>query len=371
MDSEARKVRVIVVDDSAVMRKLIPGLLERDKDIEVVATAIDGDFALSKIEQLKPDVVTLDIDMPRMDGMKTLGQIVSRYAIPVVMLSSLTSRGAALTMQALEMGAVDFICKPKSASQIANMADELISKVKSAASSKVISYKGLAAQKAVRQVGGRAGGGYCIPLYRSDSTALLVIGASSGGPHALRYVLPKIPQDFGAPILIVQHMPESFTSMLAKWLNDICEIDVREAIDGDVTAPGTALIAPGTAHLKIKRKSNGAGEVVLEKGRPVNGHIPSVDVLFKSVAREYGSGAMAVIMTGMGSDGAEGIGEIKKAGGHTLAQDRESSAIFGMPKVAIERGYIDKILSLTEIPDYLVSAAGRNVERPNLEGVGK
>jgi len=371
MDSECRKVRVIVVDDSAVMRKLIPGLLERDKNIEVVATAIDGDFALSKIEQLKPDVVTLDVDMPRMDGMTTLGQIVSRYAIPVVMLSSLTSRGAALTMQALEMGAVDFICKPKAAAQIANMADELISKVKSAASTKVMSYKGLAAQKAARPASGRTPESPAVPFYRSDSAALLVIGASSGGPHALRYLLPKIPQDFGAPILIVQHMPESFTSMLAKWLNEICALEVREAKEGDVAVPGTALIAPGTAHLKVKRRSNGAGEVMLEKGRPVNGHIPSVDVLFRSVAREYGAGVMAVIMTGMGSDGAEGIGEIKKAGGHTLAQDKESSAIFGMPKVAIERGYIDKILSLTEIPDYLVSAAGRNVDRPNLEGVGK
>ena len=366
MPSEERKIRVIVVDDSAVMRKLIPGLLERDKDIEVVATAIDGDFALSKIEQLKPDVVTLDVDMPRMDGITTLGQIVSKYSIPVVMLSSLTSRGAAMTMQALEMGAVDFICKPKAAAQIANMAEELIVKVRSAASSKVMTYNGLASQRVASPTLSRSGEALPVPVYRTDCAGLLVIGASSGGPHALRYLLPKIPSDFGIPILIVQHMPESFTSMLAKWLNEMCEIDVSEAREGDCAVPGRALIAPGTAHLKIKRKASGAGEVVLERGRPVNGHIPSVDVLFKSVAAEYGPGAMAVIMTGMGSDGAEGMGEIKKAGGHTLAQDRDSSAIFGMPKVAIERGYIDRVLSLTEIPDYVVSAAGRTAERPKL-----
>ncbi|HVF90174.1 MAG TPA: chemotaxis response regulator protein-glutamate methylesterase [Blastocatellia bacterium] len=367
MVSEERKIRVIVVDDSAVMRKLIPGLLERDKGIEVVATAIDGDFALTKIEQLRPDVVTLDVDMPRMDGITTLGQIVSKYSIPVVMLSSLTSRGAELTMQALEMGAVDFICKPKAAAQIVNMAAELISKVRSAASAKVMTHKGVAAQKTARAAPDSAGAFPPPPGYRSDSEGLLVIGASSGGPHALRYLLPKIPLDFGAPILIVQHMPESFTSMLAKWLNEMCEIEVREAREGEMAVAGRALIAPGTAHLKVKRKSNGAGEIVLERGRPVNGHIPSVDVLFRSVAKEYGAGVMAVLLTGMGSDGAEGIGEIKKAGGHTLAQDRESSAIFGMPKVAIERGYIDKVLSLAEIPDYLVGVAGRTMGRPNLE----
>lgn len=368
MGSEEKKVRVIVVDDSAVMRKLIPGLLERDKGIEVVATAIDGDFALSKIEQLKPDVVTLDVDMPRMDGITTLGQIVSRYSIPVVMLSSLTSRGAALTMQALEMGAVDFICKPKASAQIAGMADELISKVKSASSAKVMTYKGLVSQRPSGTGQRNPGEAFPVPAYRSDCTGLVVIGASSGGPHALRYLLPKIPSDFGVPILIVQHMPESFTSMLAKWLNEMCEIEVCEAREGDIAVPGKALIAPGTSHLKVKRKSNGAGEVLLERGRPVNGHIPSVDVLFKSVAKEYGPGAMAIIMTGMGSDGAEGIGEIRKAGGHTLAQDRESSAIFGMPKVAIERGYIDKVLSLTDIPEYLVSSAGKAVDRSSLKG---
>lgn len=352
MRSNGGKIRVLVVDDSAVMRKLISNCLERDSEIEVVATAIDGDFALNKIEQLRPDVVTLDVDMPRMDGISTLGHIVAKYDIPVVMLSSLTARGAALTMRALEKGAVDFICKPAGPSRVGDMADELISKIKGASRGKAV-----AANNRFVELRGKRGKA---PSTGSGRKAqkVVAIGASSGGPHALRYLLPRIPGDLNACVLIVQHMPESFTSMLARWLDEMCELEVKEAVEGDVIAPGKAFIAPACTHMTVRRRGAGC-EVSLEQGSVVNGHMPSVDVLFRSVAAEYGAQATGVIMTGMGSDGAQGIGEIKKAGGRTFAQDKESCSVFGMPRVAIEKGFVDEAVALTEIASRLIDAVGR------------
>lgn len=353
MQADKRKIRVLVVDDSAVMRKLIPGILERDGDIEVVATAIDGDFALNKVEQLKPDVVTLDLDMPRMDGLTTLRHIISRHGLPVVMLSSLTSQGAASTMKALEIGAVDFVCKPKGVSQLGEMADELVSKVRSAARTKVPSFGEELAPRWGKP-GGRAENQPSRP-----TSKILAIGASSGGPHALRYLLPKIPSDFDAGIVIVQHLPESFTEMLAHWLDEICDVDVKEASTGDAVLPGKALIAPASTHMKVIRTGSGA-QIILERGALVNGHMPSVDVLFSSVAEQYGPQATGLIMTGMGCDGAEGLGEIMKAGGHTIAQDKESSSVFGMPRVAIDKGFAQKVLPLTEMPFYLIDVVGHS-----------
>jgi two-component system, chemotaxis family, protein-glutamate methylesterase/glutaminase len=352
MQSDRERIRVLVVDDSAVMRKLIPSILERYGDIEVVATAIDGDFALNKIEQLKPDVVTLDLDMPRMDGLTTLRHIISRRALPVIMLSSLTSHGAETTMQALEIGAVDFVCKPKSASQIGEMADELVAKIRAAARGKVIAFH---EERSLEGGSKRSLWGSRV----SEATSkVLAIGASSGGPHALRYFLPRIPSDFDAGIVIVQHLPESFTEMLARWLDDICELEVKEASSGDEILAGRALIAPASAHMKVLRAGS-AGQVIVERGALVNGHMPSVDVLFHSVAEQYGAQATGLIMTGMGSDGAEGLGAIRKVGGHTIAQDKESSSVFGMPRVAIEKGFAQKVLPLMEMPSYLIGVVGR------------
>jgi len=353
MQVETNKIRVMVVDDSAVMRKLISNLLARDSEIEVIATAIDGDFALSKIEQMKPDVVTLDVEMPRMDGLTTLDHIVSKYRLPVVMLSSFTERGAAATMQALEMGAVDFVCKPKVASQIGGMADELISKVKAAARSDVAALNlrlGNAVSKKAKPQTAMA---------QPNAAQILAIGASSGGPHALRYLLPRLPVDFAAPILIVQHLPEAFTRMLARWLDEMCAIEVKEATAGERAIAGLAYIAPAKAHMKVKKVTGGA-EIQLECGATVNGHMPSVDVLFKSVAESFGASATAVIMTGMGSDGATGLGEIRQAGGHTIAQDEESCSVFGMPRVAIQRGCAKQVLALADIAPQLISRIGRS-----------
>jgi two-component system chemotaxis response regulator CheB len=356
MQSEKKTIRVLVVDDSAVMRKLISNLLDKDPEIEVIATAIDGCFALAKVEQLKPDVVTLDVDMPRMDGLTALGEMVSKHRTPVVMLSSLTTRGAALTMQALEKGAIDFVCKPTGTANIGEMADELISKVKAAARANMSLLSNppsaTTAGKASK-IGGQGTG----------SGRILAIGASSGGPNALRYILPRIPADTDAAVLIVQHMPESFTAMLAHWLNEICELVVKEAEPGDLALPGTVLIAPGNLHMKARKTPQGC-EVLLDGGALVNGHRPSVDVLFRSVAQEFGAQATGLILTGMGSDGAAGLGEIKGAGGHTIAQDKESCAVYGMPRVATEKGWVDKVLPLAEMPLYLSSRIGR---LPNLE----
>jgi two-component system chemotaxis response regulator CheB len=286
-----------------------------------------------------------------MDGLTALSHIVSKHNIPVIMLSSLTTRGAALTMKALEIGAVDFICKPKAIAQVGEMAGELVSKIKAAARHKVVPPSALPAvrrtvKKKTPAVPGLSSGG------------IVAIGASSGGPHALRFMLPRIPPDFGAGIVIVQHMPESFTAMFAQWLDEICDVEVREARNGDLITPGTVLIAPGNAHVRVKKRLTG-GEVTVEKGSLVNGHMPSVDVLFKSVAEEYGTQAIAVLMTGMGSDGAEGLGLIKQSGGRTIAQDKDSCAIFGMPRVAIEKGYAEKVVPLADLASYLISAVGK------------
>ena len=353
MQVKTNKVRVMVVDDSAVMRKLISNLLARDGEIEVVATAIDGDFALSKIEQLKPDVVTLDLEMPRMDGLTTLERIVTKHRLPVVMLSSFTERGAASTMKALEMGAVDFVCKPKVASQIGGLADELISKVKAAARSDVAALN----LRLGNPVGKKAQAQ--VPTVMPGNVQILAIGASSGGPHALRFMLPRLPADFAAPIVIVQHLPEAFTTMLARWLDEMCAIEVKEAVAGELALPGRAYIAPAKVHMKVKKITNGA-EIQLEPGTPVNGHMPSVDVLFRSVANDFGAAAIAVIMTGMGSDGAVGLGEIRKSGGHTIAQDQASCSVFGMPRVAIQKGCAKQVLALADIAPHLISRIGRS-----------
>jgi len=357
MQSEKKTIRVLVVDDSALMRKLISNLLDKDPEIDVIATAIDGCFALTKVEQMKPDVVTLDVDMPRMDGLTALGEMVSRYRTPVVMLSSLTNRGAALTMQALEKGAVDFVCKPNGTANLAEMADELISKVKAAARANMSPLSGIPSAAPASKTGRTGGQG-------SGSGRIIAIGASSGGPNALRHLLPRLPADIDAAIVIVQHMPESFTAMLAHWLNEICELSVKEAEPGDLALPGRVLIAPGSLHMKARKTPHGC-EVLLDGGALVNGHRPSVDVLFRSVAREFGAHATGLILTGMGGDGAAGLGEIKAAGGHTIAQDKDSSAVYGMPRVATEKGYAEKVLPLIEMPSYLSSRIGRLTELEN------
>lgn len=357
------KIRVMVVDDSALMRKLISEILMKDHELEVVATAMDGLFALKKIPQFTPDVITLDLDMPRMDGLTTLRYIVNDYRVPVVLVSSLTTKGGDLTLEGLSIGAVDFVTKPQDAisAHLHEVAAELIEKVKVA--SRVAVQKIISADKHVPCINPSVSS-------RSNSSGtpvkkIVAIGISTGGPNAISYFLPKIPADFPAPILIVQHMPEGFTEMFANRLNQVTRLRVKEARDGDQLSRGTALIAPGNKHLKIT-KIGPHCIAVLSSSPPVNGHRPSVDVLFDSVSQEYGADSIGVIMTGMGEDGARGLGRIKDCGGHTLAQDEQSCVVYGMPKAAIEMGHVHEVVSLTALPGKLLALAeGRQVHAEN------
>jgi two-component system chemotaxis response regulator CheB len=344
-----RRIRVLVVDDSALMRKMIPQILQRAPEIEVIGTAMDGLFALKKMRELRPDVVTLDIDMPRMDGIETLRRIMAEFGTPTIMVSSLSKKDAELTFQALEIGAFDYVTKPQDAISvhIAEIAGDLIAKVRAAFENPVARLLTANARPAAPALYKTTR-----PLWNGPAERVLAIGISTGGPNALTYLLPQLPKEFPAAVLIVQHMPAGFTEMFAARLNTLCAIEVKEAKEGDLVQPGRALIAPGNRHLKIKRLPLGA-IAVLSDAPPVSGHRPSADVLFRSVAAEYGSNAAGLIMTGMGADGADGIGEIKANGGVTVAQDEKSCVVFGMPKAAIERSHIMDVVSLENLGGYL------------------
>jgi two-component system chemotaxis response regulator CheB len=341
------RVRVLVVDDSALMRKLIPQILERDDSIEVVGTAMDGSFGLKKIEDLKPQVVTLDLEMPGMNGIDMLKQIMRKlFPVPVIVVSSHSTEGASITMKALGLGAFDFVAKPKDVStRMPEIAAELIAKIKAASQSKIVQVKPLSSG----QQAGKA------PLSTAKAPSRVVaIGVSTGGPNALQYVFSQLPADFPGTILVVQHMPENFTEMFARRLDECCALRVKEAQSGDLLLPGRVLICPGSRHLKAKRLP--LGNVALLSDEPrIRGHRPSADVLFRSVAEEFGPQALAVIMTGMGDDGAEGLGAVRAAGGMTIAQSEESCVVFGMPKAAIDRGYAVRVVDLDAMASTLMA----------------
>lgn len=343
-------IRVLVVDDSALMRKLIPQMLAADESIEVVGTAMDGSFCLKKIEELKPNVVTLDLEMPGMNGIDTLKEIMRRQPVPVIVVSSHSTEGATVTMKALGLGAFDFVTKPKDATaHMAETARELIVKVKAAADCKLKPrmLSGIPAkpQKAAAPAGA--------------PNKIVAIGVSTGGPQALEYVLSQLPADFPSTIVVVQHMPDGFTDMFARRLDEICPLRVKEAQSGDMLQAGRVLICPGSRHMKVKRLP--LGDIVVLSDEPrVNGHRPSADVLLRSVAEEFKSNAVGVLMTGMGDDGAEGLGAIKKEGGMTIAQSEESCVVFGMPKAAIERGYVVRIVGLDILGATLQALCGRS-----------
>src|SRR5712672_1388614 len=351
----SERVRVLVVDDSALMRKLIPAILERDSSIEVVGTAMDGAFALKKIEELHPDVITLDLEMPRMDGMEALRLIMRRAPLPVIVFSTHSKEGAYSTFKALALGAIDFVAKPKNAAagHLDAIALQLIEKIKVAkrASGRIIRPSVSEEVQAVaKKVVGAA-----LPPNR-----IVAIGISTGGPNALQYVLSQIPADFAASTLIVQHMPEGFTEMFARRLDECCALDVHEARSGDLLVAGRVLICPGNRHMMVRRMPRG-DMAVLSDGPPVNGHRPSANVLFHSVAQEFALTAVGVIMTGMGDDGAEGLGAIKAAGGMTVAQSEDTCVVSGMPRAAIAKGYANKIVPLDALSSFLVNLCG--VER--------
>ena len=353
------RVRVLVVDDSALMRKLIPIILERDPDIEVVGTAMDGAFAIRKIAELHPDVVTLDLEMPRMDGIETLRMIMRNTPLPVIVFSSHSKEGAYATFKALALGAIDFVAKPQDAAagHLDPVAFQLIEKIK---------------------IAKRAGGSKAVPKPQAVAVApankhtraalppnrVIAIGISTGGPNALQYLFSQIPGDFPATFVVVQHMPEGFTEMFARRLDECCALDVQEAKSGDLLVAGRVLVCPGNRHIMVRRMPRG-DMVVLSDSPAINGHRPSADVLFHSVAQEFALSSVGILMTGMGDDGAEGLGAIKAAGGHTIAQSEETCVVPGMPRAAILKGYAGKVLPLDNLAAYLVSHYG--TERTHAE----
>jgi len=344
-----KPVRVLVIDDSALMRKLIPKILERDSSIEVVGTAMDGNFGLKKIEELSPQVVTLDLEMPGLNGIDTLKQIMRRWRLPVIVVSSHSTAGASITLKALSFGAFDFVAKPHDVSaRMPEIADELIHKIRAAAHNGVVPPLFLPEEAPSELLSKQR------PV---APTRVIAIGVSTGGPNALQYLFSHLPVEFSGTILVVQHMPDGFTELFAKRLDETCPIRVKEAQSGDLLVAGRALICPGNRHMKVKKLPLGNVAVLNEDG-PVNGHRPSADVLFRSVAREFGPQAMAVLMTGMGEDGAAGMGAIQAAGGLTVAQSQKTCVVFGMPKAAIERGFAERTADLQDLPSLLQAQCG-------------
>lgn len=348
----SERIRVLVVDDSALMRKLIPAILARDSSIEVVGTAMDGAFALKKIEELRPDVVTLDLEMPRMDGLEMLRLIMRRAPLPIILFSTHSKKGGYATLKALALGAVDFLAKPKDAAagHLEEIADQLIAKIK------------VAKRAAKRRLPPVTVKEELPKLVKGSRPALaprrvIAVGISTGGPNALQYVLSQIPSDFLSAIVVVQHMPEGFTEMFAKRLDECCPLEVQEARSGDLLLSGRVLICPGNRHMMVRRMPRG-DMVVLSDGPPVNGHRPSADVLFHSVAQEFSLMCVGVLMTGMGEDGAEGLGAIKAAGGMTIAQSEDTCVVSGMPRAAILKGYANKVIPLEGLGTFLANHYG-------------
>ena len=360
----AEKIKVMIVDDSALVRQVVSQALAQDPGIEVIATASDPIFALEKMKARWPDVLVIDLEMPRMDGLSFLRKVMAERPTPTVVCSSLAEQGAQVTLEALEAGAVAVITKPKSGLKnfLEDASNDIIQAVRAAARANL---------KALPR-GGGALPPVSLPLNRPKYTAdvilpagkgaptlartteqIVAIGTSTGGTQALEAVLTRLPATC-VGLVIVQHMPEKFTAMFAQRLNSLCAIEVREAQNGDRVLPGRALIAPGGRHMLVKR--SGAQYVVeVVDGPLVNRHKPSVDVLFRSVARFAGANAMGIIMTGMGDDGARGLKEMHDAGARTVAQDEASCVVFGMPKEAIKLGAADQILPLDQIPGVIAA----------------
>lgn len=355
-----RKIRVLVVDDSAFMRKMISDILSQDPEIEVIDRARNGSEGIEKVKALLPDVVTMDVEMPVMDGLAALEYLMKHHAVPVVMLSSLTQEGAAATMKALELGAVDFIQKPSGSISldIHKVKDQIITKVKAAFAAKVNRQplplrSNEQKHESIKFDNFRNKATFAIS--QSELSNIILIGTSTGGPKALQIVLSSLPKELPAAVLVVQHMPPGFTKSLSQRLDSLSSLRVLEAEDGMEIKRGTVYIAPGDFHMTVKKKGAGAFHVALNQEDPRAGHRPSVDSLFESVAAIDMPPTYAVIMTGMGSDGTKGLQALKATAKcrEALAEDETSCVVFGMPKSAIASGNVDIVLPLSKIGPYL------------------
>lgn len=339
-------LRVLVVDDSAFFRQVIAEALSKDAGLKVAGVARDGRDAVEKVRQLRPDVVTLDVNMPELNGLEALRAIMRECPTPVVMLSSVTTEGAEETIQALQEGAVDFLCKP-SLREAGSGAwqDEILSKVKVAARANLGRLGGVRRVALRTPVAQSAAG-------KPQRVKIVAIGTSTGGPRALQEVIPRLPGNLAVPVLIVQHMPAGFTKSLAQRLDLASQLRVKEAEHGEVAKPGYAYLAPGDHHLRI----NARGELQLGQDPPIASLRPSVDAMFESVAGYCGGATVAAILTGMGSDGTRGAGQIKRAGGWILAEDQSTCVVYGMPRSVVEEGLADRVVPLPEVAEELVKA---------------
>jgi two-component system, chemotaxis family, protein-glutamate methylesterase/glutaminase len=338
------RIKVLIVDDSAIVRKILAEELAKYPDIEVVGVAPDPFVARDKIVTLKPDVLTLDIEMPRMDGLTFLRKLMTYYPLPTIIVSSLTPKGGKLTLEALDIGAVDVIAKPGAAYTVGDMSSSLVEKIR------VASRVRLSRKEKPDSVA--RGEAEPIRALAQTSHKVIAIGASTGGTEALKQVLIKMPPN-SPGIIIVQHMPANFTTAFAERLNGLCQITVKEAADNDSVTTGTALVAPGNYHM-ILRRSGARYYVEIKTGPMVHHQRPAVDVLFKSTAKYAGANSIGVILTGMGADGAEGMLEMKKMGAATIAQDEKSCVVFGMPKEAIKLNAVDYVMPLDQIASQIV-----------------
>jgi two-component system chemotaxis response regulator CheB len=345
------KTRVVVVDDSALVRSLLTEIINRQSDMQCVGAAADPLVAREMIRELNPDVITLDVEMPRMDGIEFLGKLMRLRPMPVVMVSTLTERGAEATLKALELGAIDFVAKPKIgiADGLRLLAQDITDKIRIASQAKM--------RRAAPVSGSSSSGTPKAAPYaigRQSTEKIIFIGASTGGTEATREVLMQLPHDAPA-VMITQHMPAGFTKSYATRLDGLCRIGVKEAVDGERVLPGHAYIAPGGFHMSVER--SGANYIArVRDGEPVNRHKPSVEVLFQSAARIVGPNSLGVMLTGMGADGARAMRELRDAGSWNVAQDEASCVVFGMPKEAIAAGAVHEVLPLQAI-------AGRLIER--------
>lgn len=350
-------IKVLIVDDSALVRKILSVIIDAQEDLEVVGTAPDPYVARNLIKQLNPDVLTLDIEMPRMDGLDFLDKLMTLRPMPVVMISSLTERNSEITLRALELGAVDFVAKPKIdiAKGLDEYAEDIANKIRAAAGARLRrSSRQASAPSAVAGAGTVVGNGVAMARLPINSTEKIIcIGASTGGTEAIKELLMGLPSD-SPGIVITQHMPPGFTRSFAERLNKMSALKVVEAQGDERILPGHAFLAPGDQHLEVRR--SGANYMTaLTAAEPVNRHRPSVDVLFDSAARNAGSNAVGVILTGMGKDGAQGLLRMKQAGSFTLAQDENSCVVYGMPREAYQVGAVGKVLPLDKIADALLN----------------
>jgi two-component system, chemotaxis family, protein-glutamate methylesterase/glutaminase len=352
-------VKILIVDDSAFMRNALSSMLSSDPEISIVGTARDGLEAIDKIASLRPDVVTMDVEMPRMDGITALKHIMVNTPVPVIMVSSLTTDGAKVTLDALDLGAVDFL--PKNLSElslnIVKIKEVLIDKIKQIA-------KRGAVRKPVRPIDRAAIEAKVVELHRAmpqratgeRKTSIVAIGTSTGGPRALQEIITVLPKDFPVPIVIAQHMPPSFTGPFAERLNQQSSIEVKEAAEGDLLRPGLVLLAPGRGHMKIVKRRTLETAVTISENREEFIYRPSVDALMLSVAECYPGRALGVILTGMGNDGLKGLTELKRTGGRVFAQNEHTCVVYGMPKAVVDAGIADKVLSIEEMAGEIINA---------------